>query len=59
MEIFKSPYHLSFQAVPYSLGDPIKMKEKKKNPVFVCNLESSTGTGLWDRLALYRGPWNS
>lgn len=29
MEIFKSPYHLSFRAVPYSQGDPIKIKKTK------------------------------
>lgn len=29
IEIFKSPYHLSFQAAPYFLEDPIKMKKKK------------------------------
>lgn len=34
MEIFKSPYHLSFQAVPHSLGDPIKMNKTNKNQCF-------------------------
>lgn len=29
MEIFKSPYHLSFQAVPHSLGNPVKMMKTK------------------------------
>lgn len=29
METFKSPYHLSFQAVPRSLGNPIEMMKTK------------------------------